>query len=154
MCTNFQFIGLNIYCLCISPYKSSEGRIWPHRPSEGQRKPRIIIWANFVGFSPHYCISNFKDIVLLFSKKVQPYMGIAAVLVMWPSFEQTFVTPTNIGSTWNLSWFHRPNSFQGTMFESTILNDLRQRSNNDLDLLYSCFMYSQPFLQRRTVFVA
>ena len=31
------------------------------------------------------------------------YMGMAAILVMWPgSFEQTFVPPSQGGPTWNL----------------------------------------------------
>ena len=33
-----------------------------------------------------------------------PYMGVAAILVMWPkSPEQTFVPLTHEGSTWNLA---------------------------------------------------
>ena len=33
-----------------------------------------------------------------------PYMGMAAILVMWPGlFEQIFVPPSQGGSTWNLS---------------------------------------------------
>ena len=33
-----------------------------------------------------------------------PYMGVAAILVMWPRCpEQTFVPPTHGGSTWNLA---------------------------------------------------
>ena len=31
-------------------------------------------------------------------------MGVAAILVMWPRYpEQTFVSPTHGGSTWNLA---------------------------------------------------
>ena len=33
-----------------------------------------------------------------------PYMGMAAILVMWPgTFEQTFVPPSNRSSIWNLT---------------------------------------------------
>ena len=33
-----------------------------------------------------------------------PYMGMAAILVMWPgSFEQTFIPPSHRGSIWNLT---------------------------------------------------
>ena len=33
-----------------------------------------------------------------------PYMGMAAILVMWPGpFEQTFVPPSHWGATWNLA---------------------------------------------------
>ena len=33
-----------------------------------------------------------------------PYMGMAAILVMWPGlFEQTFVPPSHGGSIWNLT---------------------------------------------------
>ena len=34
-----------------------------------------------------------------------PYMGMAAILVMWTwLFEQTFFLPTDGGSIWNLAW--------------------------------------------------
>ena len=33
-----------------------------------------------------------------------PYMGMAAILIMWPElFEQTFVPPSHGGSIWNLA---------------------------------------------------
>ena len=33
-----------------------------------------------------------------------PYMGMAAILVMWPKpFEHTFVRLSKVGSTWNLA---------------------------------------------------
>ena len=33
------------------------------------------------------------------------YMGMAAILVIWHRFgEQTFITPANGGSIWNLAW--------------------------------------------------
>ena len=82
-------------------------QIWPCCKI-GQGQPRDIIWTNLVvlehpmlhtKFQSHRP-SGFGDDFLRFL----PYMGMAAILVMWPgSFEQTFVPPSQGGSIWNLA---------------------------------------------------
>ena len=53
--------------------------------------------------------TKFQGISLSFLKKkiilkFLPYMGMVAILVMWPGpFEQTFVPPSQGGSIWNLA---------------------------------------------------
>ena len=62
-----------------------------------------------MGPSPRCYTLSFVEIGLAVPKKkifegVLPYMGMAAILVMWPGpREQTFVPPSHGGSTWNLA---------------------------------------------------
>ena len=73
----------------IFPCKSIRDQIWPcHKIGQGQPKviicPLVLAKRIFEGFLP--------------------YMGLAAILVMWPRcLEQTFVPPTHGSSTWNLA---------------------------------------------------
>ena len=89
------------------PYKSLCDQIWPWRKM-GQGQPRVIIWTTLVvlpytmlhtKFQCHWFIGSGAEDSLRFLL----YMGIAAVLVMWPGpFEQLFVPPTPGGYIWNL----------------------------------------------------
>ena len=74
----------------------------------GQGQPRVIIWTTLVvlpytmlhtKFQGHWSIGSGEEDFLRFL----PYMGMAAILVMWPGpFEQLFVPPTPGGYIWNL----------------------------------------------------
>ena len=74
----------------------------------GQGQPRAIIWTILVvlpytmvhtKFQGHWSIGSGEEDFLRFL----PYMGMAAILVMWPGpFEQLFVPPTPGGYIWNL----------------------------------------------------
>ena len=97
-----------IHCFIFFPYKSIRDQIWPCRKiSQGQ--PRIIIWTNLVvlehpilhtKFRGHRPFGSGEDDFLSFL----PYMGMAAILVMWPGpFEQNFVPPFHGHSIWNLA---------------------------------------------------
>ena len=71
-----------------------------------------------------------------------PYMGMAAILVMWHrSFEQTFIPLYHGGSIWNLASIGLEVSKE-KKFENVNLSYLGWRSMNDFDLWYSHrFMY-------------
>ena len=85
------------------PYKSIKDQIGP--PCKiGQGQPRVIIWTNLVVLEHPVVHTKFqghrpfgaedKDFL-----RFLPYMGMAAILVMWPgTFEQTFVPPSHGGS--------------------------------------------------------
>ena len=74
----------------------------------GQGQPREIIWTILVvltytmlhtKFQGHRSIGSGEEDFLRFL----PYMGMAAILVMWPEpFEQLFVPPIPGGYIWNL----------------------------------------------------
>ena len=71
------------------PYKSLCDQIWPwHKMGQGQ--PRVIIWTTLVElpytmlhtkFQGHQSIGSGEEDFLRFL----PYMGMAAMLVMWPN---------------------------------------------------------------------
>ena len=102
-CNGFQKVN-NFHFF---PYKSLCDQIWPWRKM-GQGQPRVIIWTTLVvlpytmlhtKFQGHWSIDSGKKDFLRFL----PYMGMAAILVMWPApFEQLFVPPTPGGYIWNL----------------------------------------------------
>ena len=112
ICCLFQIIDDNsfwkIHCLIFFPYKSIRDQIWPCRKiCQGQS--RVIIWTNLVvlehpmlhtmlqGHRPF--VSGEEDFL-----RFLPYMGMAAMLVMWPGpFEQTFVPSSHEDSIWNLA---------------------------------------------------
>ena len=82
--------------------------IWPcYKVYQGQ--PRIIIWTNLlepeslmlhIKFQGHWPFGIWDED---FQRFFFPYMGIAAILVMWPRhYEQTFVPPPNGVSACNL----------------------------------------------------
>ena len=74
----------------------------------GQGQPRVIIWTTLVllpyrmlhtKFQGHWSIGSGEEDFLRFL----PYMGMAAMLVMWPrSFEQLFFPKGPGGCIWNL----------------------------------------------------
>ena len=112
ICCYFQITDDNsfwkIHCFTFFPYKSIRDQIWPCRKiCQGQ--PRVIIWTNLVilehpmlhtKFQGHRSFGSGEDDFLRFL----PYMGMAAILVMWPiPFEQTFVPPSYGDSIWNLA---------------------------------------------------
>ena len=60
--------------------------------------------------------SEEKDILFL------PYMGMVAILLMWPgSFEQTFIPPSQGSSMWNLTLIG-PVVSEGKTFEELSTN--------------------------------
>ena len=74
----------------------------------GQGQPRVIIWTILVElpytmlhtkFQAHWSIGSGEEDFLRFL----PYMGMAAMLVMWPKpFEQFFFPKGPGGYIWNL----------------------------------------------------
>ena len=82
--------------------------MWSYRKI-GHGQPRVIIWTNLVilmhpmlhtNFEGHRPFGSGEEDCLRFL----PYMGMAAILVVWPRrFEQTFVPPSHGGSTWNFA---------------------------------------------------
>ena len=67
-------------------------------------------------------------------ERILPYMGMAAILVMWPGpFEQTFIPPSHGGSTWNLVSIGLAVSKE-KKFENGNLSDFGPRWMNDLDI--------------------
>ena len=82
-------------------------QIWPYR-KKGQGQPKVIIWTILVvlaylmlhtKFQGHRPIGSGEED---FSRFL-PYMGMAAMLVMWPGpFEQLFVPKSPRGYIWNL----------------------------------------------------
>ena len=79
-----------------TPYKTLSGRIWPwHKTGQGQS--RVIIWVKLTEPKPPtlhtkfqgHLLSGFWDF-----QRFSLYLGVAAILVMWPKpMKQTF-TPT------------------------------------------------------------
>ena len=112
ICCYFQIIDDNgiwkIHCFTFFPYKSIRDQIWPCRKI-GQGQPKVIIWTKLVVlehpmlhtmFQGHRTFGSGEDDFLRFL----PYMGMAAILVMWPGpFEQIFVPPSHGDSIWNLT---------------------------------------------------
>ena len=86
-------------------------QIWPCRKI-GQGQPRVIIWINLVvvehpmphtKFQGHRPVGSGEEDFL----KFLPYMGMAAILVMWPGPFQQIVVPQSKGG------FNRPSGFWG-----------------------------------------
>ena len=80
---------------------------WPCRKI-GQGQPRITIWTKLIVLEHAILHTKFQS-HRLFGSGVEdflrflPYMGMAAILVMWPGlFEKTFVPPSHGDSIWNL----------------------------------------------------
>ena len=103
-----KFLPLNDFLTVFPPYKSIRDQIWPCR-TIGQDQPRVIIWTNYDGPKPQCYIPSHKVIgALVLEKKIfeafLPYMGVAAILVMWHRpRKQTFIPPSHWGSIWNLA---------------------------------------------------
>ena len=75
--------------------------------------PGLSFEQSMMGRSPQCYIPSFVEIGVLVPEKKTvegflPYMGVAAILVMRLGCrEQTFVPPTNVGSTQNLTLIGR-----------------------------------------------
>ena len=95
-----------IHYFTLFPIKSIRDQIWPCRKI-GQGQLRVIIWTNLgvleypmlhTNFQGHWPFGSREEDFL----KFLPYMGMAAILVMWHRpFEQTFIA--HWGFTWNLA---------------------------------------------------
>ena len=77
-------------------------------PYNRSRSTRVIIWANLVVLEHPIMHTKFQGHQLFGSRKdflrFLPYMGMAAIMVMWPGpFEQTLVPPSHRSSIWNLT---------------------------------------------------
>ena len=65
-------------------------------------------------------------------EEVLPYMGMVAILVIWPRpHEQTFVPPTHRGTTWNLALTGQ------VILEKKIFENGRQTDNGRTDHGYT-----------------
>ena len=91
--------------------------------------------------SPHCYIPSHKVIgLLVLEKKISegflPYMGMGAILVIWPRpRKQTFVPPSHWGSIWNLALI-RPAVLEKKIFENGGTKDRRRRTDNGTWLYY------------------
>ena len=94
-----------------------------------------MLHTNFEG---HWPLGSSEEDFLRFL----PYMGMAAILVMWHKpFEQPFIPLSHGGSTWNLASIGLEVSKE-KKFENVNQSDLGWRSMHDLHLWYSYrFMY-------------
>ena len=76
-----------------SPFKCIRKQIWPWR----QGQPRIILWTNLVGSTTPMLHTKSQGHRPSGSGEEDfnwflPYMGVVAIMVMWPEpFEQNFV---------------------------------------------------------------
>ena len=78
-------------------------------PYNRSRSTQVVIWTNLVvhehpmlptKFQGHRPFGSGEEDFF----KDSPYMGMAAILIMWPGpLEQTFVPPSHGGSIWNLT---------------------------------------------------
>ena len=108
----------------------------------GQGQPREIIWTILVVFTytmlhtkfqGHWSVGSGEEDFLRFL----PYMGMAAILVMWPnSFVFIFIPILLQAFIWTLVP-NCPPVFEKNKFELWNLSDLWPRSKNDFDLEYS-----------------
>ena len=88
-----------IHYMTFFPYKSIRDKVWPCRKI-GHGQPKVISWTNFVVLEYPMLPANFQGLRLFGSRedclRVFPYMGMAAILVMWPEpFEQTSIPPSH-----------------------------------------------------------
>ena len=111
ICCKFQITDYNsfwkIHCFTFFPYKSIRDQIWPCRQID-RGQLRVISWINMevlehsmlhTNFQGHWPFGSGEDFL-----RFLPYMGLAAILVMWSGpFKQTFVPPSHGGAIWNLT---------------------------------------------------
>ena len=94
-----------------------------------------------MGWSPRCYIPSFVEIGLPVPEKIYkgfwPYMGMAAILVMWPaSCHQIFISLYLKAFIQSLVQINTVVS-EKIWFEFLYVHDLEPRSRNDLDLQYS-----------------
>ena len=83
-------------------------QIWPCRKI-GQGQSRVIIWTNLIALEHPMLHTNVQSHWPFCSReegflRFLPYMGMVAILVMWPGpVKQTFVPLSQGGSIWNLA---------------------------------------------------
>ena len=92
-----------IHCFTFLPYKSIRDQIWPCSKI-GQGQARVIIWTNLVvlkhpmlhtKFQGHQPFGSGEDFF-----KVLPYIGMEAILVMWPG---PVISPSHGSSILNMT---------------------------------------------------
>ena len=104
-----------IHCFTFFPYKSIRDKIWPCRKI-GQGQPSHHLSKLDSTQAPKDAYQNSRSLAFWFRRRrlfrFLPYMGMAAILVMWPGpFEQTSVphpieAPYEIW-LWLAQWFLR-----------------------------------------------
>ena len=101
----------------IFPFQSLREQYWPcHKISQGQ--PRVIVYINFKELNPQVLHTEFQAIgPVVLEKKIYlrflPYMGMVAILVMWPAqiyINFTFFLTWTLYMKLNWNW---PCSFRG-----------------------------------------
>ena len=90
-------------------YKCLWDQIW-YSPKIGQGHPRVTIYAIYDGLTSQMLHTKFHanrpsgSVEEDFWRVFTIYMGMVAILVMWPGpYMQTFVPPSHGGSTWNMT---------------------------------------------------
>ena len=106
---------LDFWPTIVFPYKSIRDQIWPCRKI-GQGQPTVIIWTNLVvlmnpmqhtKFQGHWPFGSGEEDFLRFL----PYIGMVAILVMWPRLNKLLFphpreAPYEI-LLWLAQWFKR-----------------------------------------------
>ena len=67
----------------IFQFKCIRRKIWPWR-KVGQGQPRSLFIEAFWSLSPRCYMPSFKIIRIIVLEKILPYIGVAAILVIWP----------------------------------------------------------------------
>ena len=115
--------------------------IWPCR-KKGQGQPRVIIWTILIVLEYPMLHTEFQGHRSTGSgeedfSRFLPYMGVVAMLVMWPGpYEQIFIPSTPGGSICNLITIGLV-VFEEIVWYCQNMRVLGQRSKDDLDLLNS-----------------
>ena len=117
--------------ICFYPFRSIRKQIWPcHKNNQGQ--PSVIIWINLVVLEYLMLYTKFQGHQPLGSEEGDfwsflPYVGLKAILVMWPgTFEPIFMPTSHGGPIWNLASKGLV-FFEEKKFEN-VLSDHGQRS--------------------------
>ena len=99
----FQVTGCNsfwkIYCFQFYLWKSPSYKIWPCRKI-GRGQPKVVIWTNYDWQETRSYIPSFVEFGLPVPEKIfegfLPYMGVEAILVMWPRCRSPYPRRLNI----------------------------------------------------------
>ena len=133
-----------ILCFTFLPYKSIRDQIWPCSKI-GQGQARVIIWTNLVvlkhpmlhtKFQGHQPFGSGEDFF-----KVLPYMGMVAILVMWPG---PVISPSHGSSILNMT--DRLSGFWGEECLKMLTHIHRwQRPTYPISSPLSLWDFSDPF---------